>query len=794
MARIHLLARKTLLALLLSISSLCSWQLGFGQLCFGQQATPPQTRKGEPTVHRHTNALIKETSPYLLQHAHNPVNWLPWGEAALKKAQAENKPIFVSVGYSTCYWCHVMERESFEREDVAAILNEHYVCIKVDREERPEVDQQYMMATQLLTGRGGWPNSVWLTPDGRPWMAGTYFPREQFKKALLYLSDVWKNRQKEIETQADNVTAAIKSAGIAKAESRPIAQGLIDAALQAASDRFDPTHGGFGAKPKFPPHATLEVLIDQARRGDDTRVKTIIEKTLVEMARGGVYDHLGGGFHRYSTDERWLLPHFEKMLYDNGQLMKAYTDGYLLSGNEAHLQTIDGIYQWVTREMTSPEGGFYSAVDSESDAEEGKFYVWSHAEVLKVLGEVDAKRFCEVYGVKPNGNFQEEATGHQSPNNVLHRSAAIPAKERESLELMRAKLLDVRSKREYPHLDDKVLAAWNGLMIEGLAYAGRQLKEKKYVRAAERAGEFLLEKMLADGELKRTYRGGTAKLSGYLNDYAFCAAAFLELHLATGKQSYLETARTLTDDALERFEDTEGGGFYFTAAPNSDSPKEFVIRSKNLAGGGNLPSGNGVLAKVLFALDSIEADAKYVDAAERTLTGLSGFLWQSAGQSDQLLVAAAAKLERLSSSSRGEGFTFVSPAIKGVVKLEPNEVKPGQVYEATVHLSIEDGYHLYAAKTEFGSQATVTLQKQEGIELISLVKPAAKKMVDAVFNQELEVYEGEVSFVLRLQLADSVEVGATVPFKLTITSQACDSKMCLPPSQTEVQCEVRVAR
>ena len=250
-----------------------------------------------------------------------------------------------------------MERESFEKEDVAEILNQHYVCIKVDREERPEVDQQYMMATQLLTGRGGWPNSVWLTPDGRPWMAGTYFPREQFKKALLYLSDVWKNRRQEIEKQADTVTAAIKSAGSAKVEERPLSQPLIDAAVQAASDRFDSTHGGFGSKPKFPPHATLGVLIDQARRDAGGSVNEMIEKTLVEMARGGVYDHLGGGFHRYSTDERWLLPHFEKMLYDNGQLMVAYTDGYLLSGNDAHRETVEGIYQWLLREMTSPKAG-----------------------------------------------------------------------------------------------------------------------------------------------------------------------------------------------------------------------------------------------------------------------------------------------------------------------------------------------------------------------------------------------------------------------------------------------------
>ncbi|MEO1526357.1 MAG: DUF255 domain-containing protein [Planctomycetota bacterium] len=762
----------------------------FAQAGSAQQLPEGQSADEDKQVHQHTNALIDETSPYLLQHAHNPVNWLPWGEAALKKAKAEGKPIFVSVGYSTCYWCHVMERESFEKEDVAAILNEHYVCIKVDREERPEVDQQYMMATQLLTGRGGWPNSVWLTPDGRPWMAGTYFPREQFKKALLYLSDVWKNRRKEIEAQADNVTAAIKSAGNAKAESRPIAQGLIDAALQAAADRFDATHGGFGSKPKFPPHATLEVLIDQARRHDAKPTKQIIEKTLVEMARGGVYDHLGGGFHRYSTDERWLLPHFEKMLYDNGQLMKAYTDGYRLSGNIAHRETVEGIYQWVAREMTSPEGGFYSAVDSESDAEEGKFYVWSHSEVLNVLGDSDGKRFCEVYGVQPGGNFKEEASGHQSTNNVLHLSAPLGDDDREPLAVMRAKLLDIRAKREYPHLDDKVLAAWNGLMIEGLAYAGRHLEEPKYVEAAERAANFILEKMVLDGELQRTYRSGTAKLSGYLNDYAFCAAAFLELFRATGKQSYLDTARKLTDDALERFSDAQGGGFYFTAAPQSGND-EFVIRSKNLAGGGNLPSGNGVLANVLFELDAIQANPTYANAAEQTLSGLSGFLWQSAGQADQLLVAAAVSLEQ-DAATNASGLRFTAPAVTGEVSFQPAEVAPGQTFEATVSIKIEDGYHLYASKTEFGKQTTVGLEKQDGIELLTLQNPGSKQIKDAVFDQQLDVYESEITFVLKLKIGDKWKSGDTAKFKLKIATQACDSMKCLPPNEIEVACDIVV--
>ena len=524
---------------------------------------------------------------------------------------------------------------------------------------------------------------------------------------------------------------------------------------------------------------TLDVLIDQAQREGDARAKQIIEKTLVEMSRGGVYDHLGGGFHRYSTDERWLLPHFEKMLYDNGQLMKAYTDGYLLSGNEAHQETVEGIYQWVMREMTSPDGGFYSAVDSESDAEEGKFYVWSHTEILDVLGADDGKRFCEVYGVRVDGNFKEEATGHQSPNNVLHRSAPLNSVDRQSLAEMRSKLLNVRSKREYPHLDDKVLAAWNGLMIEGLAYAGRQLSQPKYVEAARTASEFLIAKMWIDGDLKRSYRGGSAKLSGYLNDYAFCAAAFLELYRATNEQRYLDLAEKLADTALNRFEDTSGGGFYFTSAPTSDGPEEFVIRSKNLAGGGNLPSGNGVLAQVLLELDAIEPNARYRKAANGTLQGLSGFLWQSAGQSDQLLVAAASALQRSKTATTAGRPTFSAPGIQGEVTLKPEGVMPGQVFEATVRLKIEDGYHLYATQSAFGKQTNVELQPNEHVTRVSITRPRAERRIDPVFNKELELYQGEVSFTLKLKLAETAKIGDTIPFSLQINSPGLRLKAML---------------
>ena len=534
------------------------------------QANSQESGEGPQSVkHTHTNQLIGETSPYLLQHAHNPVNWYPWGPEAFAIAKKQNKPIFLSVGYSTCYWCHVMERESFEREDVAAIINEHYVAIKVDREERPELDQQFMVATQVIArGRGGWPNSVWLTPEGKPWMAGTYFPREQFKQALLQLADAWRTKHDAILRQAEGITGVIKQYASAEADTQPVTLQLVHATTEAAASRFDSQKGGFGGAPKFPPHDMLAVLIDQYRRTRREPILEMIDTTLREMARGGVYDQIGGGFHRYSTDAQWLLPHFEKMLYDNGQLIRSYTDGYLLTGDDLYRETVEGIYQWLDREMTSPDGAFYSAIDSESNAEEGKFYVWTYAEIIDVLGNEDGKLFAKVYGAEENGNFNEEASGHPSKNNILHRTTGVADQIEKRLVAMRAKLRRVRSKREYPHLDDKIIAAWNGLMIEGLAYAGRMLEEPKYVHAAQRAADYLLDTMMRDGRLQRSSRNGQAKLDGYLNDYAFVAKGMVELYRATLKlgvaqEKYLNAATELTETLLRDFQDPVRGGFLF---------------------------------------------------------------------------------------------------------------------------------------------------------------------------------------------------------------------------------------
>lgn len=761
--------------------------------------------------HAHTNQLIHETSPYLLQHAHNPVDWFPWGPAAFAKARKENKPIFLSVGYSTCYWCHVMERESFEREDVAEILNKHFVAIKVDREERPELDQQFMVASQLVSGgRGGWPNSVWLTPTGEPWMAGTYFPREQFKQVLTHLAKAWDEQNAVVLQQAGNITAAIRRTADARAAAEPLSRDLIAKAVAVAEQRFDTERGGFGGAPKFPPHAMLTVLGNEYERQPDEKTLQMITTTLREMARGGVCDQVGGGFHRYSTDADWLLPHFEKMLYDNGQLMRPYTDAALVTDDPLFRDTIEGVYVWLQREMTSPEGGFYSALDSESDAEEGKYYVWSHAEVMKILGPADGRTFAAVYGIQPGGNFKEEASSHQSTNNIPHRRESLLASAKQleidsdvlskDLAAMRLKLLEARADRSYPHLDDKIIAAWNGLMIDGLAYAGRKLDEPKYTAAARAAADFVLDSMVVDGKLRRTFRDGRSKLDGYLNDYAFISKGLLELHRATADQRYLDAAVAFADVMLRDFQDTTGGGFYFTARQEKEIAEAdvagFVIRSKNLAGGGNLPSGNGVAAELMLDLAELTGDNRYRIAAEKTLENLSGHLSQYAGNPDHLLVPLSRILDAgdvKSSSPNAPNSSFAVGVIRGDVAPSSSTVKPGETFEVEIRIAIDNGWHLYAANPDapFIKPTELTIEDSGSVSVVAVELPEGIQKADAAIGETLAIYEREVVLSVKLKVSRDAKAGIQM-INAVLDTQACDDQKCLPPESTKVQFAVNV--
>ena len=562
------------------------------------------------------NRLADEQSPYLLQHKDNPVDWYPWGDEAFEKARAEDKPIFLSIGYSTCHWCHVMEEESFEDEQVAEMMNETFVSIKVDREERPDVDTIYMNVCQMMRGQGGWPLTVLLTPDRKPFYAATYLPKEaRFQQMGMVdliprIRKMWENERDRLLEDADEVTdllrRSVDEGGGAEA---PDAQVLTEAYRQL-SRQFDETHGGFGSAPKFPSPHTLLFLLRHWRRTGETRALEVVTETLDQMRLGGIYDQVGFGFHRYSTDARWLLPHFEKMLYDQAMHVLAYTEAYQATGASRYEQTAREVLTYVRRDLQAPEGGFYSAEDADSpdesgEMEEGAFYVWSTDDVRRLLGEEEAELVLDLYNMTDEGNYQEESTGRRTGKNVLHleRSLDEEARKRDvaveelrsTLEAARETLLDAREGRPRPGLDDKVLTDWNGLMIAALATAARTFGDDAYEAAAADAADFLLDTMMEEGRLLHRYRDGEAAIPAHLDDYAFLVWGLIELYQTTFEPRWLEAALDLMDQCLERFWDDEEGGFFLTAADG----EELIVRPKELSDGA-LPSGNSVqLANLL---------------------------------------------------------------------------------------------------------------------------------------------------------------------------------------------------
>ena len=537
--------------------------------------SPDEIRGLPPDGGTEFNRLIFETSPYLLQHARNPVDWHPWGEEALARARAEHKPIFLSVGYSACHWCHVMERESFENEEIAALLNRHFIPVKVDREERPDLDDLYMLVTQLMTGRGGWPNSVWLLPDGRPWYAGTYFPPEDrgpqlgFKHLLIRLAEIWATRRTDVEEQARQLTEAIAQHAASPAASESVSQNdLLEQALNTWRDGYDLRYGGFGDAPKFPPHAALDLLLDLATARGDASLMSLATGTLDAIAQGGIRDHIGGGFHRYSTDARWLLPHFEKMLYDNAQLACAFTRAHSLTRRPEYADAARTTLDWIAREMRGPEGGFYSALDADSDGKEGQFYVWRREEIMEVLGPEQGSLFCARYNIHAAGNYRDEATGRETGQNIPHLTEWIPAGEADRLNAARARLLACRNQRVRPGLDDKRLTGWNGLAIKAFAEAAVVFGHTPYLEFAQCATRFLLRHLVVDGELKRVWRAGRAQVPAFLEDYAGLVAGLLQVYRADGSAEWLRAARDWSGQMLERFQDPETGRFYPTGTRN----------------------------------------------------------------------------------------------------------------------------------------------------------------------------------------------------------------------------------
>jgi uncharacterized protein YyaL (SSP411 family) len=578
----------------------------------GQEKPAEDEKKME---HKYTNRLSKEKSPYLLQHAHNPVDWYPWGQEAFDKARNEGKPIFLSIGYSTCHWCHVMERESFEKEDVAKVLNDGFVSIKVDREERPDVDQIYMTAVQAMQQRGGWPLSVWLTPELKPFFGATYFPREQFIAQLKKILEVWKEKRTEIDESAGQIAEFLRKNGA----SGGAGDVKLDAALQKGysqiENSFESQFGGFSHAPKFPHGTTIQFLLRHWKRTGATEPLAMAEKTLVEMAKGGIYDQLGGGFHRYSTDAEWLVPHFEKMLYDNALLASAYVEAWQATKKEFYGRIARETLDYILRDMTSKDGAFYSAEDADSEGIEGKFYVWNPKQLAEVLGEKDAQTFGKAFDVTARGNWEPHEASIPKNQSVLH------VVDEGDFAALKKKLFDARSKRVRPHLDDKVLTGWNALMISAMAQASQALGESRYREAAERAAKFLLEKHRKDGRLLRTSRLGEAKLDGYLEDYSYLAAALLDLYEATFDASYFDEAEKLAKKAIELFWDEEAGGFYTTA-----KGQESLIARMREEYEGPHPTGNSVMTLVLLKLHDLTGIASYRDSAEKTVRSMKADL------------------------------------------------------------------------------------------------------------------------------------------------------------------------
>ncbi|MCA0988412.1 thioredoxin domain-containing protein [Guptibacillus algicola] len=580
----------------------------------------------EEKGYTYVNKLIEEKSPYLLQHAHNPVDWYPWGEEAFEKAKKENKPVLVSIGYSTCHWCHVMERESFEDEETAKLLNERFVAIKVDREERPDIDSIYMKVCQGLTGQGGWPLNVFVTPDQKPFYAGTYFPKESrynipgFKDAILQLSEQYKTNPDKITRIGDKITLSLQER--MRSEGTALTEEPLHKSFDQMQNMFDTIFGGFGTTPKFPSPHMLMYLLRYARTFDNELASTMVTRTLDGMANGGIYDHVGYGFARYSVDQEWLVPHFEKMLYDNAMLAIAYTEGYQVTKNERYKEIAENVLEYVKRDMTSSEGAFYSAEDADSEGEEGKFYVWSKEEVISILGDELGDLYAKTYDITENGNFE----GRNIPN-LIKTNVRRLAKEygyteegyREMLSTAHEKLFEEREKRIHPHKDDKILTSWNMLMIAAFSKAGKVFNNDDYKHYAERAYAFIEENLVENDRLMARYRDGEVKFKAFHDDYAYGLWALIELYEATYDPVHLQKAKRLADDMYRFFWDEESGGFFLYG---HDADK-LIARPKDVHDGA-LPSGNSVAALQLLRLAKLTGETEYEEWSNKMFTAFAG--------------------------------------------------------------------------------------------------------------------------------------------------------------------------
>ncbi|MDY6861657.1 MAG: thioredoxin domain-containing protein [Thermodesulfobacteriota bacterium] len=574
------------------------------------------------------NRLVNEKSPYLLQHAYNPVDWYPWGEEAFQRAGEDDKPIFLSIGYATCHWCHVMAHESFEDKEVASLLNKYFIAIKVDREERPDIDQVYMTFCQALSGGGGWPLSVFMTPEKKPFFAGTYFPKERrmgmsgFIELLTKIAELWEKDRRRIVQSSEDVTNVIQSHVNRTSSVVSMDMGTLKSAYDKLLGNFDETRGGFGSAPKFPTPHNLSFLLRWYGRSNEKTALDMVEKTLGAMRNGGIFDQIGFGFHRYSVDEKWLVPHFEKMLYDQALLAIAYIEAYQVTGNAGYAKVAKEVFNYVIRDMTSPDGGFYSAEDADSEGKEGLFYIWRQKEIKEHLGERLGDVFCRFYGISPSGNFED---GHNIPHITIPLDAFAeqeglePAQLENQFEDARKRLFEIRSRRVHPLKDDKIITSWNGLMIAALAKGYMAFGDKRYSDAAKKAADFILYKLRNnDGRIFRRYRNGDVAYPGYLDDYAFFVWGLIELYEAGFEVRYFQEAITINKAMVELFRDDKDGGFYFSGKGN-----EMLITTGKEIYDGALPSGNSVAALNLFRLGRMTGNSNLEKMGEQLIKAFS---------------------------------------------------------------------------------------------------------------------------------------------------------------------------
>ena len=725
-----------------------------------------------------TNRLVHETSPYLLLHAHNPVDWYPWSDEALERAKKENKLIFLSVGYSTCYWCHVMERRVFSNPEIAEMMNKDFINIKIDREERPDLDEIYMTATQLLTQRGGWPNSVFLTPDLKPFYAGTYFPptdmpgRPGFPTILDAVHEAWVTREAEVIESANQISDTIEMAtsrGFTALTAKPLNRSIITGALDYLRTAYSHAYGGFGNAPKFPSPANLELLLSEYERTPDAEVLKMVKHTLDMMAYGGMYDQIGGGFHRYSVDAKWLVPHFEKMLYDNAQLAKVYLRAYQLTQEPRYQRVAEEIFGFVFREMTAPEGGFYSALDAETDAEEGKYYVWTADEIEGVLGKKEAKPFGDVYGVQKGPNFEGK--------NVLYVPEGTAAENTlVSVASAREKLLAARAKREYPLLDTKIIVNWNGLMIDALAYGYQVLGEERYLTAATKATHFILDTVRKpDGELWHTYTAGITKQDAYLDDYAFFVKGLLGLYRATGEEQWLKLAKALTDTMIQLFWDDKNGGFYYTRA----DAKHLIVRTKKPYDSA-IPSGNAVAVENLVGLGM-----DYQNYAEKTLRTFA----ESMSQAPSSFMYALFALNQYLFLQEGLSSATV-PLVTATTQVKSKE---DEILNIELHLKIASGWHINANPVGQANliPTTLAVDTDTFMEIIDVAYPNGRSARFEFSDESLNVYEGNLTIPLKLKLKPNATPKTNAQGTLKLTYQPCNETECLLPQTLDIPLDLQ---